>query len=143
MSAQVIAVNISEKKGVQKVEVAAVALRENYGIVGDAHAGDWHRQISLLAEESIDKMRQLGLELDPGAFAENITTRGVDLVSLPVGTKFELGAALLEVTQIGKECHQHCAIYHQAGDCVMPKEGIFAKVLRGGKVESGSYFRVV
>ncbi len=143
MAAQVIAVNISEEKGVQKVEVAAVALRENHGIVGDAHAGDWHRQVSLLAEESIDKMRQLGLELDPGAFAENITTRGVDLVSLPVGTQFELGAALLEVTQIGKECHQHCAIYHQAGDCVMPKEGIFAKVLRGGKVQSGSYFRVV
>ena len=143
MSAQVVAVNISENKGVQKVQVAAVVLKENHGIVGDAHAGDWHRQVSLLAEESIDKMRQLGLELDPGAFAENITTRGVDLVSLPVGTRFELGSALLEVTQIGKECHQHCAIYHQAGDCVMPKEGIFARVLRGGEVQTGSGFQVL
>ena len=143
MAAQVVAVNISEEKGVQKVEAPAAELKENHGIVGDAHAGDWHRQVSLLAEESIDKMRKLGLELDPGAFAENITTRGVDLVSLPVGTNFELGSALLEVTQIGKECHQHCAIYHQAGDCVMPKEGIFAKVLRGGAVQAGSCFKVV
>jgi MOSC domain-containing protein YiiM len=143
MAAQVVAVNISEKKGIQKVQVPAVELKENHGIVGDAHAGDWHRQVSLLAEESIDKMRKLGLDLDPGAFAENITTRGVDLVALPVGTKFELGSALLEVTQIGKECHQHCAIYHQAGDCVMPKEGIFAKVLRGGDVKAGSIFHLI
>ena len=143
MVAQVVAVNVSKEKGVQKVQVAAVELKEGHGIVGDAHAGDWHRQISLLAEESIDKMRQLGLELDPGAFAENITTRGVELISLPVGTRFELGPALLEVTQIGKECHQHCAIYHQAGDCVMPKEGIFAKVLRGGDVRTGTSFKVL
>ena len=143
MAAQVVAVNISEEKGMQKVQVEAVELKENHGIVGDAHAGDWHRQVSLLAEESIDKMRQLGLELDPGAFAENITTRGVELVALPVGTRFELGSALLEVTQIGKECHQHCAIYHQAGDCVMPKEGIFARVLRGGDVRTGTSFKVL
>jgi len=143
MSAQVVAVNISEKKGEQKVQVPAVDLQENHGIIGDAHAGDWHRQVSLLAEESIDKMRQLGLDLNPGAFAENITTRGVELVSLPVGSRFELGEALLEVTQIGKECHQHCAIYHQAGDCVMPKEGIFARVLRGGNVKSGSVFQLL
>lgn len=141
--ASVVAVNISESKGVQKVQVPRVELKENHGIVGDAHAGDWHRQVSLLAEESIDKMRKLGLDLDPGAFAENITTLGIDLVSLPVGTRFELGSALLEVTQIGKECHQHCAIYHQAGDCVMPKEGIFAKVLRGGDVRTGSGFQVL
>ena len=143
MVAQVVAVNVSKEKGVQKVQVAAVELKEDHGIIGDAHAGDWHRQVSLLAEESIDKMRQLGLDLDPGAFAENITTRGVELISLPVGTRFELGPALLEVTQIGKECHQHCAIYHQAGDCVMPKEGIFAKVLRGGEIQAGSCFEVV
>ncbi len=143
MSAQVVAVNISKEKGEQKQQVAAVELRADHGIVGDAHAGDWHRQVSLLAEESIDRMRALGLELDFGAFAENITTRGVELVALPIGTRFELGDALLEVTQIGKECHSRCAIYHQAGDCVMPKEGIFAKVLRGGEIGSGAPFRVV
>ena len=143
MTAKVVAVNISENKGVQKVPVAAVELRKNHGIVGDAHAGDWHRQVSLLADESVDKMRQLGLDLDSGAFAENITTRGIDLVALPVGTRLELGAALLEVTQIGKECHAHCAIYHQTGDCVMPKEGIFAKVLRGGTVQAESVVQVL
>lgn len=142
MNPQVVAVNISEKKGEQKVQVPEIELRENHGIVGDAHAGDWHRQVSLLAEESIDRMRALGLELDHGAFAENICTRGVELVKLPVGTRFSLGDALLEVTQIGKECHQHCAIYHQAGDCVMPREGIFAKVLRGGRVGEGTAFEL-
>lgn len=143
MSAQVVAVNISQEKGQQKTPVASVSLKENHGIAGDAHAGDWHRQISLLAEESIDKMRRLGLEVDPGAFAENITTRGIDLVTLPLGTRLALGAALVEVTQIGKECHTRCAIYHQAGDCVMPKEGIFAKVLRGGAVQAGSLVQVL
>lgn len=137
MTAEVVAVNISLNKGEQKIPVDAVELQENYGIVGDAHAGDWHRQISLLAEESIDKMRRLGLDVDPGAFAENITTRGVDLVSLPVGSRVSLGKTLVEVTQIGKECHNRCAIFYQAGDCVMPKEGIFAKVLCGGTVSAG------
>jgi len=137
MTAEVVAVNISQNKGEQKIPVDAVELQENYGIVGDAHAGDWHRQISLLAEESIDKMRRLGLDVDPGAFAENITTRGVDLVSLPVGSRLSLGHTLVEVTQIGKECHNRCAIFYQAGDCVMPKEGIFAKVLSGGTVSAG------
>ena len=135
MTAEVVAVNISLNKGEQKIPVDAVELQENYGIVGDA--GDWHRQISLLAEESIDKMRRLGLDVDPGAFAENITTRGVDLVSLPVGSRVSLGKTLVEVTQIGKECHNRCAIFYQAGDCVMPKEGIFAKVLCGGTVSAG------
>lgn len=143
MSAEVVAVNISEKKGEQKVPVPAVELRVDCGIVGDAHAGDWHRQLSLLAEESIDKMRRLGLDVDPGAFAENITTRGVELVSLPIGTRLTIGETLVEVTQIGKECHARCAIYHQAGDCVMPKEGIFAKVLQGGAVAAGAPVRVV
>jgi len=137
MTAEVVAVNISLNKGEQKTPVDAVELQENYGIVGDAHAGDWHRQISLLAEESIDKMRRLGLDVDPGAFAENITTRGVDLVSLPIGSRVSLGKTLVEVTQIGKECHNRCAIFYQAGDCVMPKEGIFAKVLCGGTVSAG------
>ena len=142
MQATVVAVNISLNKGEQKVPVAGVELREGHGIVGDAHAGDWHRQISLLAEESIDKMRRLGLDVDPGAFAENITTRGLDLVALPIGTRLFLGAALVEVTQIGKECHNRCAIYHQAGDCVMPKEGIFARVLRGGPLAAGAVVSV-
>jgi len=143
MTASVVAVNISRNKGERKVAVPSVELRENFGIIGDAHAGDWHRQISLLAEESIDKMRRLGLDVDPGAFAENITTQGVDLVSLPVGSRIAIGETLVEVTQIGKECHSRCAIYHQAGDCVMPKEGIFARVLRGGAVCSGAAVRLL
>ncbi len=143
MSAKVIAVNISEQKGEQKIPVSAVELKVDYGIAGDAHAGNWHRQISLLAEESIDKMRQMGLDVDPGAFAENITTRGVVLTDLPIGARLALDETLLEVTQIGKECHSRCAIYHQAGDCVMPKEGIFARVLRGGLVQAGSVVQIV
>jgi MOSC domain-containing protein YiiM len=143
MKSSVVAVNISLCKGEQKVSVPSVQLKEDHGIVGDAHAGDWHRQLSLLAEESIDKMRRLGLTLDSGAFAENITTKGLDLISLPIGTRLRLGEALIEVTQIGKECHTRCAIYHQAGDCVMPKEGIFAKVLRGGTVAAGSLIEVL
>ncbi len=143
MNGSVVAVNISLKKGEQKTPVPTVELRENHGIVGDAHAGDWHRQVSLLAEESIDKMRRLGLDVDPGAFAENITTRGLDLVALPIGTRLRVGEALLEVTQIGKECHNRCAIFYQAGDCVMPKEGIFARVLRGGTVTAGTVVEVL
>jgi MOSC domain-containing protein YiiM len=137
MPGQVIAVCLSTSKGERKTPVAAVELREEYGIVGDAHAGTWHRQISLLAKESIDKMRALGLDVTTGDFAENLTTEGVDLMALPVGTRLSVGEAELEVTQIGKECHTRCAIYHQAGDCVMPKEGIFARVLRGGVVKPG------
>ncbi len=135
--AQVEAVCISEKKGERKKPVASVELRENHGIVGDGHAGDWHRQVSLLATESIDKMRALGLDVSAGDFAENITTSGIDLVSLPIGSRLQIGEALLEVTQIGKECHTRCAIFYQAGDCVMPKEGIFAKVITGGVVKPG------
>jgi len=135
--AQVVAVCISEKKGERKTPVAAVELRENHGIVGDAHAGDWHRQVSLLAQESIDKMRALGLDVASGAFAENITTSGIDLVALPIGRRLRVGATVLEVTQIGKECHTRCAIFYQAGDCVMPKEGIFARVITGGTVRPG------
>jgi len=135
--AHVVATCISEKKGERKTQVSSVELRENHGIVGDAHAGDWHRQVSLLAQESIDKMRKLGLDVDAGDFAENITTTGIDLVSLPVGSRLQVGKALLEVTQIGKECHTRCAIYYQAGDCVMPKEGIFARVITGGTIRPG------
>jgi MOSC domain-containing protein YiiM len=141
--ATVIATCISENKGERKTPVEAVELREEHGIVGDAHAGEWHRQVSLLASESIDKMRAMGLDVDSGDFAENITTRGIDLVSLPVGTRLQVGATLLEVTQIGKECHNRCAIYYQAGDCVMPKEGIFARVISGGVVKPGDGIRAL
>lgn len=135
---EVVAVCISTNKGERKTPVPQVELRVNHGIVGDAHAADWHRQVSLLAQESIEKMRALGLDVDNGDFAENITTRGIDLPRLPVGSRLQIGPALLEVTQIGKECHTRCAIYHQAGDCVMPKEGIFAKVLNGGTIAPGA-----
>jgi len=137
MSARVVAVCISEKKGERKKPVESAVLREEHGIVGDAHAGDWHRQVSLLAHESIEKMQRMGLDVESGDFAENITTSGIELFSLPVGTRLRVGETLLKVTQIGKECHTRCVIFYQAGDCVMPKEGIFARVLKGGTVRPG------
>ena len=141
--ANVVAVCISENKGERKIPVDSVELRENHGIVGDAHAGDRHRQISLLASESIGKMKALGLDVDSGDFAENITTIGIELVTLPVGTRLQVGESLLEVTQIGKECHTRCAIFYQAGDCVMPKEGIFARVTTGGVIRPGDGITLV
>ncbi|MBD1400133.1 MOSC domain-containing protein [Pelovirga terrestris] len=143
MMGKIVAVCISAAKGERKTPVAKVTLRENHGIVDDAHAGDWHRQISLLAKESIDKMRAMGLDVDNGDFAENLTTLGIDLPALPIGSRLQIGEVLLEVTQIGKECHTRCAIYHQAGDCVMPKEGIFARVLSGGEVTPGAQLEVL
>ncbi len=134
MSGSVVAVCTSLNKGERKKPVPTVELVVEHGILGDAHAGGWHRQVSLLAQESIDKMRAMGLSVSAGDFAENITTTGINLVSLPIGSRLALGPALLEVTQIGKECHTRCAIFYQAGDCVMPKEGIFARVLKGGIV---------
>ena len=132
------AISISETKGVRKSNVTSAVLRPDHGIVGDAHAGNWHRQVSLLAKESIEKMVERGLKVGPGDFAENITTEGIDLVALPIGERLHLGEnALVEVTQIGKECHDRCAIYHEAGDCVMPREGIFVKVLTGGTINLG------
>ncbi len=139
---EIVSLNISEKKGEKKRPVDRIILREGHGIEGDAHAGDWHRQVSLLAEEEIEGVKMKMPELKPGDFAENITTRGVDLPSLPVGTKLVIGEAELEVTQIGKECHKRCAIMEQVGECVMPTRGIFAKVTRGGEItleDSGSY----
>ena len=131
--ATITSINISPKKGTFKQPVTQVELRIDHGIVGDAHAGNWHRQISLLAQESIDKMTALGLDdLTPGKFAENITTQGISLYTLPVGTILSLGACRVEVTQIGKECHQHCEIYKKVGQCIMPNEGIFVKVLSPG-----------
>lgn len=135
--AEVVAVCISDNKGERKKPVAQVELRVDHGIVGDAHAANWHRQVSLLAQESIDKMRALGLDVTTGDFAENITTSGIDLVSLPIGSRLVIGETLLEVTQIGKVCHTRCAIFFQAGDCVMPKEGIFAKVIKPGIIKPG------
>jgi len=137
MLPRVVAVCVSANKGEKKRPVEAGLLRENHGIDGDAHAGPWHRQISLLACESIDRMRALGLDVAAGDFAENITTEGINLPALPLGTRLAIGQAFVEVTQIGKECHTRCAIYHQAGDCVMPREGIFVKVLKGGMVRPG------
>ena len=134
----VLAVNISEDKGTKKTNVHSCALLKDFGLKGDAHGGPWHRQVSLLANESIEKMRAMGLNVGYGDFAENITTEGIDLVHLPIGTKIRVGdSIILRVTQIGKECHQRCAIYYQAGDCVMPKEGIFAEVVTEGEVKVG------
>jgi len=138
MSGRVVAVCISAQKGEKKTPVESVELRPEHGIVGDAHAGDWHRQVSLLAMESIRKMQKMGLEVDSGDFAENITTEGLDLIHLPLGARLNIGEVLLEITQIGKECHNRCEIFHQAGDCVMPKEGIFGRVLKGGPVQTGN-----
>lgn len=139
----VVAVCTSPKKGMRKKNVGEGILVENHGLQGDAHTGGWHRQVSLLAMESIEKMRSQGLDVGPGDFAENLTTEGIDLVNLPVGTQMKIGECLVEVTQIGKECHSRCAIYYQAGDCVMPREGIFARVLQGGKVHIGEMIEVV
>jgi MOSC domain-containing protein YiiM len=139
MTAKIVSINISDKKGVRKKPVDSVAIKENYGIESDAHASEkWHRQISLLALESIEKMQAMGLKVGPGDFAENITTQGIDLPVLPIGTRMTIGDEVeVEVSQIGKVCHTRCAIYHQAGDCVMPKEGIFVKVLEGGSIKKG------
>ena len=136
-SARVTAVNISREKGTPKREVPEIRLRLRHGIVGDAHAGDWHRQISLLAQESVNRMRGLGVDLPPGIFAENINTEGICLTALPVGTRLQIGEAVVEVTQIGKECHSDCAIRRLTGTCVMPTEGIFAIVVREGTVRKG------
>lgn len=142
--AKVVSVNISERKGEQKHPVPFIDLKLRHGIVGDAHAGDWHRQISLLAEESVDTMRAgCPVELNPGVFAENINTVGVDLRHLPVGAHLRIGETEVEVTQIGKECHNDCAIKKAVGRCVMPTEGIFAVVVREGAVRAGDEIEVL
>ncbi len=130
-------INTSRAKGERKRPVGRAQLKPGHGIVGDGHAGKWHRQVSLLAMESIDKMRAKGLNVGPGDFAENLTTNGIELKALPLGTRLRLGESLAEVTQIGKKCHSRCEIYRQAGDCVMPKEGIFVKVIEGGVISDG------
>lgn len=139
MAGKIVSINTSPKKGMRKKPVPEVEVREGFGIEGDAHASEkWHRQVSLLALESIKKMQDMGLDVGPGDFAENITTEGIDLLSLPIGRQITLGGDIVaEVSQIGKVCHSRCAIYEQAGDCVMPKEGIFVKVLKGGSLRTG------
>jgi len=139
LKGKVVSINISDKKGVRKKPLREAFLRANFGIEGDAHASSkWHRQVSLLAIESIRKMQAVGLKVNPGDFAENITTEGIDLLGLPVGTRMKIGDAIeAEVSQIGKVCHTRCEIYNQAGDCIMPKEGIFVKVIKGGMVKEG------
>lgn len=132
--AKIIAVCTSTEKGIKKSNVQQGELVPQLGLAGDAHAGDWHRQVSLLAMESIEKIKAKGLDVAPGDFAENLTTQGIVLHTLPIGQKFRIGTALLEVTQIGKECHSRCNIFQTVGDCVMPREGIFARVLVGGPV---------
>ena len=134
---KVLAVCISENKGTVKHPVDSIALRREHGIVGDAHAGNWHRQVSLLADESVAKMREHFPDIPVGAFAENILTEGIVLKELPIGTRLQIGDTVLEVTQIGKECHADCAIRQQVGDCVMPREGIFAIVLEEGTIKAG------
>lgn len=144
MTGKIVAVCTSEKKGTRKKNVGAGRLIIGHGLEGDAHAGPWHRQVSLLALESIEKMRQKGLDVNPGDFAENLTTQGIGLTDLPLGTKLKIGEkAIGEVTQIGKVCHDRCAIYYQAGDCVMPREGIFIKVLKEGTVKVGDTIEVI
>lgn len=139
---KVIAICMSEKKGTQKQNVGQAMLMEDHGVVGDAHAGKWHRQVSLLSHDKIEAFRMLGAEVDDGAFGENIVVEGIDFAQLPVGTRLRVGEALLEMTQIGKECHHGCSIFQKMGDCIMPREGVFARVLAGGIVKAGDEMHV-
>jgi cyclic pyranopterin phosphate synthase len=141
---KIIAVSVSDKKGERKHNVELISLREDFGITGDAHAGSGHRQVSFLAEESIKKMQLKGLRVRPGDFAENITTKGIDLLKLKIGERLKAGnGVIFEISQIGKVCHTRCNIYYQAGDCVMPREGIFARVLKGGTLKPGDTLEVL
>ena len=138
------AISVSKERGVQKVNVPDAELKADFGLVGDAHAGPWHRQVSLLGIESIEKMIAKGAKVSPGNFAENITTEGIDLLALSLGSKLRLGKSVeLEVTQFGKECHSRCEIFQQVGDCVMPREGIFARVTKAGRIRVGDLIEVI
>lgn len=142
MMRKVLAVCKSEAKGTQKVDVKEAVIVANHGIEGDAHAGDWHRQISLLAFEKIDEFRNRGAEIDFGAFGENLVVSGYDLKNYPIGTRFYCGDVILELTQIGKKCHHGCQIFQKMGDCIMPREGVFCRVIQGGTVKVGDNFNV-
>lgn len=137
MTGEILAVCTSDRRGIQKTNVSRAVFVENYGIEGDAHAGSWHRQVSLISADKIDEFRSRGANVAYGAFGENLVVEGIDFRTLPVGTLLRCGDVLLEMTQIGKECHAHCAIFHQVGDCIMPREGVFARVLEGGTIQVG------
>ena len=140
---RILAICISEKRGVQKTHIQNALLKQNWGIEGDAHAGEWHRQVSLISADKIDEFRKKGAHVDFGAFGENIVAEGIDFASLPVGTRLKCADAVLELTQIGKECRSHCAIYKAVGDCIMPREGVFARVLKDGKIAEGDCIEVL
>jgi len=141
---KIVSIAISKKKGTRKAKVDKASLIQDHGVEGDAHAGPWHRQVSFLASESIEKAKKKGLDVTFGDFAENIATSGINWLKIPVGTLVHLGeSAIVEITQIGKECHNKCAIYYMAGDCIMPREGIFGMVLKGGKIHCGDMIRIM
>ena len=140
---KVIAGCTSEKKGPQKTSVPEIDVRKDWGIQGDAHAGKWHRQVSLLSYEKIEAFRARGAEIEDGAFGENIIVQGIDFATLPVGTKFACNDVVLELTQIGKECHSGCAIFKKMGECIMPKQGVFTKVLHGGIIRPGDELTIL
>lgn len=140
---KIMAVCISEKRGTQKKNIEKVRLIENFGLEGDAHAGNWHRQVSLLSYEKVRAFEEKGISVEEGAFGENLLVEGFDFKTLPIGTRFRCGDVLLEMTQIGKECHSHCEIYQAVGDCIMPREGVFARVLHGGEIQIGDEMEIV
>lgn len=140
---KIMAVCISEKRGTQKKNIDKVRLIENFGLEGDAHGGNWHRQVSLLSYEKVRAFEEKGISVEDGAFGENLLVEGFNFKTLPVGTRFRCGEALLEMTQIGKECHSHCEIYQAVGDCIMPREGVFARVLHGGEIQIGDELEIV
>lgn len=140
---KIMAVCISEKRGTQKKNIDKVRLIENFGLEGDAHGGNWHRQVSLLSYEKVRAFEEKGLSVEDGAFGENLLVEGFDFKTLPIGTRFRCGDVLLEMTQIGKECHSHCEIYQAVGDCIMPREGVFARVLHGGEIQIGDEMEIV
>lgn len=140
---RIIAICKSDKKGTAKYAVEEALLKEDFGLNGDAHGGKWHRQVSLLSLEKIEEFRKKGAEVEFGAFGENLVVEGFDLRSLPVGTGFRIGDVMLELTQIGKECHSHCAIFHSVGDCIMPREGVFTKVIKGGLIRTGDEIQLI
>lgn len=143
MLGTIMAVCISEKKGTQKKDIQSGTFIENFGIENDAHAGKWHRQISLLSYEKIEDFKNKGANIDYGAFGENLVVKGIDFPSLSIGTRFSCGDVVLEMTQIGKECHSHCTIYHQMGECIMPTQGVFATVIKGGKISVGDKMELI
>lgn len=140
---KVISTNISEIRGIQKHNVGKVKLIEDYGIENDAHAGKWHRQVSLLSHEKIEAFRAKGAEVKDGAFGENIVVSGIDFKSLPIGTRFQCNDVILEMTQIGKECHHGCEIFQKMGECIMPREGVFAKIIHGGEIAVGDEMTII